>query len=429
MNTSPLNHQEKMDRYKIDHRSAFATIMLSIFIDVLGYSMILPLLPTIAGDYFGATEFMIGILISSNAFAAFCMAPIWGKLSDKYGRKPFLLVSQAGTLAAFLALGFANSLEGIFLSRILDGIFGGQIPIIRAYIIDVTDAKSRSAEIGKITGAMAFAMVFGPAIGGLTGVINWRYPAFIAASLSIFTMFITVRKLVESMPKDRISELKQRKQDMKDAGHIPRSILLRKDVLLRLSEFFLIVLAFILINSSFPLVLKLRYGLDVAMIGLFASVAGILMVIVGGGLVKRFIKKHGEKKMFIIAMILMISSYLVYPFMYEAWMLLIFVVPYAFGNVFIRTIIMTNLSRAVDEDQQGYVNGISTNMQSVAQIASPLIAYAYLELGVAILIGIVFDAYFLIGITGTITLLLLFIITLYDMKTYPEVFVQKENVN
>ncbi len=426
MVSSPSNHQEKMDKYRIDHKSAFMTIMLSIFIDVLGYSMILPLLPIIAGDTFGAPDFLIGILIASNAFAALCMAPVWGKLSDQYGRKPFLLVSQAGTLAAFLIFGFSNSLEGIFFSRILDGIFGGQIPIIRAYITDVTDAKTRSIEIGKITGVMAFGMIFGPAIGGLVGVINWRYPAFIAACLSGFTIFLTIRKVVESMPKERILELRQRKIDKKEAGHVTRALLLRKDILLRLIEMYLIVLAFVIFNSSFPLVMNLRYGLDVAMIGLFASVAGILMVITGGGLVKRLIKKHGEKKMFIIAIFAMILSFLLYPFMYEPWMLLIFVFPYAFGNVFIRTIIMTNISRSVEEDQQGLVSGYGTNMQSIAQISAPLIAYAYLDLSVVFLLGIALDAYFLIGITGALILVSLLLITLYDMKKYPEVFMEKE---
>ena len=162
-----MNHQEKLKKYNIDKKTAKLAIMLAIFIDVLGYSMIFPLLPTIAQKTFGATHFMIGILIASNALFAFIFAPIWGKLSDRYGRKPILLISQTGTFAAFLVLGLSDSLEIVFYSRILDGIFGGNIPVIRAYVIDITDEETRSAEIGKITGAMAFGIIFGPAIGGL----------------------------------------------------------------------------------------------------------------------------------------------------------------------------------------------------------------------------------------------------------------------
>jgi len=419
-----MNHEEKLKMYDIDKRSAKLAIMLAIFIDVLGYSMILPLLPTIALKTFGATNFTIGLLIASNALFAFISAPIWGKLSDRYGRKPILIISQAGTFAAFLVLGLSDSIEIVFYSRILDGIFGGNIPVIRAYIMDITDEKTRSAEIGKITAAMAFGMVFGPAIGGLLGILNWRYPVFVACSLSIFTIIITFRFLVESMPKKRVSDLRERRKVMKEQNKDMN--VLTKVVVLRLAELFLLIFAFIIINSSFPLVMTIRYNANVVLIGLFASIAGIILVITGGLLIRPTIKKFGEKTMLLFALLLAVAVFLIYPFLYEMWYLYIFIIPYMISHIFTRSILMTNLSKAVDEDKQGLVSGYAVNMMSIAQIIAPLLAYWYLEIWMVSYIGFNFDAYFLIGITCVFTILILLILVLFDIKSYPEVFAKGE---
>lgn len=422
---SDLNHQEKMDKYSINKKSAFVAVMMAIFIDVLGYSMILPLLPSIAQGQFGASNFMVGILIASNALAAFIFAPIWGKLSDHYGRKPMLLISQAGTLASFLSLGFSNSLEAVFFARILDGIFGGQIPIIRAYIVDITDAKTRTGEMAKITGAMAFGMIFGPAIGGLAGTFNWRYPSFIASVLSCITILLTIRRLKESMPYQRRMDIDQRKQDNIQKNIPVKSILTNKTLLLRLAQFFMIIIVFIMINSSFPLVLGLRYGLDVAMIGIFASILGIIMLI-AGGTTRKLVEKKGERAILLVAIALLYVAFFMYPVMYYAWMLWIFAIPYAFSNLIVRTVIMTNISKAVEEDKQGIASGWSVNAQSIAQVFAPIIAYWYLELEFINIGGVSIDAYFLIGITCVLICLALTVLILYDLKKNPEIFASHE---
>lgn len=419
-----MNHEEKLKMYNIDKRTAKLAIMLAIFIDVLGYSMILPLLPTIALKTFGATNFTIGLLIASNALFAFIFAPIWGKLSDQYGRKPILLISQAGTFAAFLVLGLSDSIEIVFYSRILDGIFGGNIPVIRAYIIDITDQETRSAEIGKITGAMAFGMIFGPAIGGLLGILNWRYPVFVACSLSILTIIFTSKFLVESMPKQRVMDLSERRKLMKEQNEDTN--VLTRVVLLRLAELFLLIFAFIIINSSFPLVMTIRYNANVALIGLFASIAGIIMIITGGFLIRPTIKRFGEKIMLLFALFLAMAVFLIYPFLYELWYLYIFIVPYMVSHIFTRSILMTNLSKSVDEDKQGLVSGYAVNMMSIAQITAPLLAYWYLEIWMISYIGFDFDAYTLIGVTCAFTIVILLILVFVDMKTHPEIFAKGE---
>lgn len=424
---SDLNHQEKLKKYNINQRAAFFTIMLAIFVDVLGYSMILPLLPAIAQGQFGASNLVIGVLIASNAFTAFLFAPIWGKLSDLFGRKPMFIIAQLGTLVSFLIMGFSNSLSMIFFSRILDGIFGGQIPIIRAYVVDITDQKTRSSEMARVTAAMAFGMIFGPAIGGLTGVIDWRYPPFIAAALSCVSIVFALRFLVESMPKQRRLDIKNRKDQNRADNIHTIAVLKNKMVLLRLAQIFLVIFAFIIINSSFPLVLGLRYGLNVAMIGIFASIAGVVMLF-SGVFTKKLIRKHGERTIMIIALVLMLFTFLSYGFLVEVWMLWIFVFPYTFSSLVIRSIVITNVSKAVEEDQQGEASGWGMNMQAIAQVAAPLIAYWYLELEIVSVGGLMIDAYFMIGITCVFITIALFLLIIFDMKKNPELFLKSEDM-
>ncbi|MFX1281219.1 MAG: MFS transporter, partial [Promethearchaeota archaeon] len=205
--TSKEEHNKYLEKFNINQSRAMFTIILSILVDSLGYSLVLPLLPSIAQE-FGASNLMIGLLISSNALSALICAPVWGKLSDRYGRKPILLISQIGTGFSFLILGLSNSYFIILFARVLDGIFGGQIPVIRAYVTDITTPQTRASYMGKFMVGYTVGMIAGPSIGGILGVINWRFPPFLTSSLSILSIILTVKVIVESMPKERREEIK-----------------------------------------------------------------------------------------------------------------------------------------------------------------------------------------------------------------------------
>lgn len=166
---SAEEHKEHLGQYQINPNRAMFTIILSILVDVFGYSMVMPLLPFIVIDSLGASPFMYGLIISSNAIAILIFGPIWGKLSDKFSRKPILIVSQAGTGAAFLLLAFSSSIPIIFAGRILDGIFSGQFPIIRAYVSDVTTPQTRASYMSKIMVGFTGGMIIGPLLGGFLG--------------------------------------------------------------------------------------------------------------------------------------------------------------------------------------------------------------------------------------------------------------------
>ncbi len=392
------------------------TIILSILIDVFGYSMVLPLLPVIVTEL-GSSALFVGILVSSNALSAFVFGPIWGKLSDKYGRKPILLISQAGTGVSFLILALSPNIPVILFARILDGVFGGQIPVIRAYISDITTPATRASQMGKLMIGHTGGMIFGPIIGGVLGGINWRFPSLVAVVLSIITMILTLRVLIESMPKDRISDIKHRKKT-KELSSDEKRRTFTGEIVVRFLQVFLLFSITVMFNSSLSLILFERYGAPTFIIGLVMTLAGVTIMIYGGFLMKPLFKKVGEKRVLLIASILLILNFAAFPFLTELWMIFVILPSFVFCMAFLPSLIQSNITKAVDVDKQGVVSGMTTNIQSIAQIISPLVATGFIEIG-GLTIGAIFlNQYELIGYLAVILGIVLFIILYFDLRRY-----------
>src|SRR5512143_863694 len=172
------------------NKKLLTSILLVVFIDLLGFSLILPLLPYYA-ETFKASNFVTGLLVASYAAAQLVGAPLLGRLSDRYGRRPILIASIFGTFLGFLLLGFAKTLVMLFAARILDGLTGGNLSVAQAYISDVTDAKNRAKGLGLIGAAFGIGFIFGPVTGGLLSQYGYNVPAFAAAGLA-FINFILI---------------------------------------------------------------------------------------------------------------------------------------------------------------------------------------------------------------------------------------------
>ncbi|NHJ25721.1 MAG: MFS transporter, partial [Candidatus Lokiarchaeota archaeon] len=369
----------------------------------------------------GSTAIFVGILVSSNALSALIFGPIWGKLSDKYGRKPILIISQAGTGVSFLVLAFSPNIFFILFSRILDGIFGGQIPVIRAYIADITTPSTRAQEMGKLMVGHTLGMIVGPVIGGLLGAIDWRYPAFLASSLSIIAIIMTSKVLIESMPEQRRVDLRIMIENNK-ANSTNKNKIFSKEIIIRFIQVFLLFSITVLFNSSASLILFNRYGASTTMIGLLMTVAGTMAMFYGGLLMKPLIKKIGEKRVLLFASSLIIIVFLVFPYLYELWMIFILMIPFVFCMVFLPSLIQSNITKAVDPNKQGLVSGMSTNVQSIAQIISPLIGTGYIQIG-GLVIGFLFlNPYELIGFTAAILGVAFVIMIIFDLKLHPYLY-------
>src|SRR5271170_1302283 len=180
-------------------KNALLPIFLIVAVDILGMTIILPLLPFYAERY-GASPFVVGLLVTTYAFCQLVAGPMLGKLSDRFGRRPLLIVSQLGTFAGFIMLGFARSLAMIFFSRFLDGITAGNLSLAQAYIADVTEPEHRAKSFGIIGIAFGIGFLIGPALSGFLAQYDYTYPAWAAATLSFTSVLCTYFLLPQAKP-------------------------------------------------------------------------------------------------------------------------------------------------------------------------------------------------------------------------------------
>jgi DHA1 family tetracycline resistance protein-like MFS transporter len=246
-----------------------ATIFLIVFIDLMGFGLILPLLPFIA-ERFNATPQHIGLLAATYSLFQFISGPILGRLSDRYGRKKLLVISQMGTFLGFILLAFANSLPLLFLSRIIDGITGGNISIAQAYIADSTDSKNRAKGMGMIGAAFGLGFIIGPTLGGVLSRGGYMLPALVAAGISLLSIIVTIMFLKETVTHNPGSQLS-----------LTQMIKTLKDK--RLQEvtiiFFVLNLAFSSMQGIFALWAQVRFGWGAQSTGYLLGFVGLISVI------------------------------------------------------------------------------------------------------------------------------------------------------
>lgn len=348
-----------------------------VFVDLLGYSLILPLLPYYA-ETFGATLTLVGLLGTSNALAQLVAAPVIGRLSDRYGRRPLLIFSIAGTVLSFLILGLARTLPILFLSRVLDGLLGGNIALARAYITDVTDEKSRSRGLGIIGAAFGLGFIIGPAMGGLLSRFGYNVPALVAAGLSLINLVAVVLWLPESL------RLRTERSDLGRPRavfslHALREALSRPCMgpLLRVLLFY--SLAFTLFQSNFALFTKERLGLDAQATSFVLTYVGLLSVLVQGIAIGKLTDRFRERPLILVSAAILAVSLLLWAFVPNVTSLLMILAPIALAAGVLNVALTSQLTKSVYRDEVGGTLGLSASLQTLAQIVAPGLGGAMLQ--------------------------------------------------
>jgi len=276
---------------KLDFKRILPIIVI-VFVDLLGLSIIIPLLPLYAARY-SATPIIIGILQATYPMMQFVGAPILGRLSDRYGRKPVLVVSQIGTFAGFILLGFANTLFLLFVSRIIDGLSGANMATAQAAIADSTTEKNRTQGLGLLGAAFGAGFVFGPIIAFIVLLAsgqNYQAVAFTAAFFSLVSIFLTSFWFKETRTSDSASAVRR-----KFSFGATREALTRPVIGLLLLLMFFYQIAFGGYEQLFSLFTLTRLGMDARdTSGLFV-LAGLFIIVVQGGLVGRWSKQKGDR--------------------------------------------------------------------------------------------------------------------------------------
>jgi MFS transporter, DHA1 family, tetracycline resistance protein len=345
------------------------SIFLIIFIDLLGFSLILPLLPYLARTY-KASDFEIGLLVAIYAAAQLVSAPILGRLSDKYGRRPLLILSIAGTLIGYLVLAFANSLWMIFLARLIDGLTAGNISIAQAYITDVTDAKNRARGLGMIGAAFGLGFIIGPATGGALSAFGFMVPALVAAALAAINLVLVSLWLPESLTVERRKVI----SDLKRPTLSPRDLF----VALRRPQFgpllhtrFFFGLAFSIFQTIFSLYALERFNLNAQYTGYILAYVGLLSVITQGFLIGRLTARFSEPTLIFIATGVMSASLLGWALAPNLITLLIILAPTSFSGGILNTVINSAITKSVTPAEIGGALGLSASIESATRVIAP----------------------------------------------------------
>ncbi|MBN1937461.1 MAG: MFS transporter [Anaerolineae bacterium] len=348
-------------------------VFLYVFIDVLGFSLILPLLPFYA-QKFDASETAVGLLLAANAVTQMVGAPTIGRLSDRYGRKPLLIVSLAGTVVGFLLLGLAGALWMLFFSRIVDGLLGGNISLAQAYITDVTDEKNRAKGLGIIGASFGLGFIFGPALGGtLSAGGNYALPAFIAAGLSALNLIGVLLWLPESLPSEKRQAIAASPRSAFSFRQLWEALRLPcVGPLLNVRLWY--GLAFTMFETIFSLFAAKRLNLDAQATSYVLTYVGILVVLVQAGGIAQLTKRFSDKQLLFGAGILLAISLLAWGLTPNLIILFVILIPLALSSGVMNVVSNSALTKSVYPEQVGGTLGLSASLGSLTRVVSPVMA-------------------------------------------------------
>lgn len=355
-----------------EQKRSLKIIFFTVFLDLVGFGIILPLIPFLARE-FSATPIEIGLLMAVFSFMQFLFSPFWGKLSDKYGRRPIILMSLVGATLSYCFFAFASTLVALFIARGLAGFFAANISAAQAYIADITPEDKRSVGMGLIGAAFGLGFIMGPTIAGLTGPIGeWlgseppfgiQFSAIVAALLNAINFVLAYFMLPETKTKksERLSRTQSFSFVFKHRTLRPLFII-----------FFLTSLSMALMEVMvFPFVQD-RFNWDYKLASISFAYVGVVMVITQGYFIRKWVPRYGEKKTLLVGIIGMAISFIGIGISYSIPMLALAMTILALGNGCMRPPIMGLASIVSDSNEQGYVLGVMNSMGAIGRIVGPV---------------------------------------------------------
>ncbi len=356
-----------MSRLASSGRSPLVVLFLTVFIDLMGFGIVIPLLPIYAKQM-NATPFAAGALIAVYSLMQLVFAPAWGRISDDIGRRPVLLMCLAGSAMSYLLLAGAWRLEVLFFARLLAGVAGASIPVAQAYIADVTGPAERARGMGLIGAAFGLGMVIGPALGGGLSLLGPRVPEGFAAGLCLANVLVAAYRLPESLPGSvgRPAPFRHPLSlaSLRDAAARPGAAAL-------LAVFFLVTLGFAVLEGTFSLAAADRYGYSQAQVDWLWVYMGLVAVVVQGWLVGRLARRLPERALIVLGSAALGLGFLGIPFAGSAIGLLTALALVVGGQGLASPSLSSLISKTVEESVYGEALGVSQSLSAGARVLGP----------------------------------------------------------
>jgi len=388
----------------MQNKKALTIIFLTVFIDLLGFGILIPILPTFASGEIGISDFGIGVIVAIYSFMQFHFNPIIGKISDRVGRRPVILVTLLITSFSYIVFSFSTTFLILFVSRFLAGLGGSNIGTAQAYMADITDKNNRAKGMGLIGAAFGLGFVFGPIMGGFLSEYGYQYVGFASAGFSflafIFALIFLPESVKEKKPITRISISLFRREDFKRILELP-------NVGIFIFLFFVIVFSVANIYGTFALLGQKYYGFTDRENGYLFGIIGIVSTIIQGGLIKRISLIWSEKTIIFLGLIFLMFGLGLLPYGSDFTGVAIISAILAVGTGILQPTLISLVSKYSPEDGQGAILGFNQSIASLARVLGPLWGgFAFQTLG--------YEAPF---VTGGVFAFITIITTIYLLKT------------
>ena len=349
--------------------ASLLVVYMTVFLDLLGFGLILPLLPFYA-MHFGAHGKQIGLLFACFSIAQFFGAPFLGRLSDRIGRRPVLLVCLLGSTVSLFATGLADTLYTLMAARGFAGLFGGSIATAQAYVADVTKPAERTKYMGLIGASIGMGFVFGPFVGAELSRFGFGTAAFVAAGLSAANFLLALFRLKESLPPSARGQSQRTALSVKTLREALSRPVVGPLLIITTGS----TLAFVSMESTFALLAKLRFGFSEQTMGRLFAVVGVMIAVVQGGLIGPLARRFGEVAIGCVGFLILTIAFGIIPWMPSRELAIVALLIVAVGQGLLAPTLSTLLSRAVAATEQGGTLGLSQSLGSLSRAIGPIVA-------------------------------------------------------
>jgi len=367
-----------------------------VFIDLLGFGILIPILPSFSVKELHIDEAAIGIAIALYSFVQFLFNPVLGKFSDKYGRKPVIVVCLFLNAMGYIVFSFTHSYILLLVSRVIAGIGGSSIGVAQAYIADITTRENRSKGMGLIGAAFGLGFVFGPLIGGLLSEFGYAVTGYVAAGFSSIAFVLTILYLPESLKKNQDAEQSPNKVKRKLFDFVAmKKVLQKPDLAVLVLLFFILTFSFANIYGTFALLGLKVYGFTDMQNGYMFGIVGLTSAIVQGGLIGRINKVMSKKTILMVGSLLIMTALALIPYAGTFLGLAIVSIVLSYGTGTFQPTVLSLISEVTSETEQGITLGMNQSLSSFGRVLGPLwggFAFEYLGYPFPFITGAIFTA-------------------------------------